>query len=191
MFRMCEAKVLYAGEYEEDSFVLIDGLGDREERGEVLRILMECDKDFCPPLSRREGTSQKNLRKAAGGGVELYFEEMAGQPTLLWKRNGRVIAFLSFRMHDVCEEISSCKDVCYFTTICVRRSFRGQGLAAVLYHTAEVFIRKEYPDTILALRTWSTNEAQLHLMKKMGFEEKVVLRNDRGPGIDTIYFVKQ
>ena len=40
----------------------------------------------------------------------------------------------------------------------------------------------------MLLRTWSTNRAQAHLMPELGFEEVLRLPNDRGCGVDTVYY---
>ncbi len=53
-------------------------------------------------------------------------------------------------------------------------------------------IENEVPKTLscnrISTRTWSTNKAQIHSLKKRGYKEQRVLVDDRGPGIDTIYY---
>ena len=44
------------------------------------------------------------------------------------------------------------------------------------------------PGRPIALRTWSTNAAQLRLMEKLGFTCVLRLPDDRGPGVDTVYY---
>ena len=41
------------------------------------------------------------------------------------------------------------------------------------------------------LRTWSTNAAQMHLMGKLGYVERARLVDDRGEGVDTVYYVHE
>ena len=56
---------------------------------------------------------------------------------------------------------------------------------------AKEYVEESSRYTVMALRTWSTNKAQLHLMEKMDFHCETRLKNDRGEGIDTLYFVKE
>lgn len=43
----------------------------------------------------------------------------------------------------------------------------------------------------ITLRTWSTNGAQEHILDKLGYSLVRRLKDDRGEGIDTVYFVKK
>ena len=171
-----------------DEFFFRDKLEDEWEANEVYAILSECDKDFEPPLSERGSTVQKTWEKKSGDGVRNYFNEVAKQHTLLLKREKKIIAFLSFRSMEECEALKDYRDICYFTTLCIRKEYRGQGLALVLYQKAKEYVEESSRYTVMALRTWSTNKAQLHLMEKMDFHCETRLKNDRGEGIDTLYF---
>lgn len=176
------------------TYVMRDGLSDEEEQREVLEILQECDADFVPPLSARQSTCQKGWEgqeTELSTGVLRYYEELSGQVTLLQKQEGHVTAFLSYKPSFTCEALQEFGNVCYLTTLCIRKKYRGMGLAPVLYEKVCGEIRKRKPDAIIALRTWSTNRAQLHLMEKLGFQCVARLSGDRGPGIDTVYFVKE
>ena len=174
-----------------DEIFFRDKLEDEWEANEVYAILSECDKDFEPPLSERGSTVQKTWEKKSGDGVRNYFNEVAKQHTLLLKREKKIIAFLSFRSMEECEALKDYRDICYFTTLCIRKEYRGQGLALVLYQKAKEYVEESSRYTVMALRTWSTNKAQLHLMEKMDFHCETRLKNDRGEGIDTLYFVKE
>ena len=174
-----------------DEIFFRDKLEDEWEANEVYAILSECDKDFEPPLSERGSTVQKTWEKKSGDGVRNYFNEVAKQHTLLLKREKKIIAFLSFRSMEECEALKDYRDICYFTTLCIRKEYRGQGLSLVLYQKAKEYVEESSRYTVMALRTWSTNKAQLHLMEKMDFHCETRLKNDRGEGIDTLYFVKE
>ena len=156
---------------------------DEAERQAVYDILVECDDDFVPPLSYRAGTKQTDWthKGATHEGVRDYFDTVMQQHVLLWKRDGEVIAFMSFRPHG---------SVCYLSTLCVRHACRGQGLSPKIYRAAQQWAR-EHGGEITVLRTWSTNAAQMHLMGKLGYVEKARLKDDRGPGVDTVYYVHE
>ena len=40
----------------------------------------------------------------------------------------------------------------------------------------------------VSTRTWSLNHAQLHELAKRGYRQLALLKDDRGPGVDTVYF---
>ena len=123
-----------------DEIFFRDKLEDEWEANEVYAILSECDKDFEPPLSERGSTVQKTWEKKSGDGVRNYYNEVAKQHTLLLKREKKIIAFLSFRSMEECEALKDYRDICYFTTLCIRKEYRGQGLALVLYQKAKEYV---------------------------------------------------
>lgn len=165
---------------------------EEKEKREIYEILEECDQDFCPPLSYRSSTSQKQLTHVEDGkeGVRRYYEEILQQPTLLAKREGIMIGFMSYRIGYTCKELEAYGKVCYLTTLCIRPSERGKRLAPRIYRAVETHIRSQYPGLTLTLRTWSTNKAQLHLMDELGYHCVARLKNDRGENIDTLYYAK-
>lgn len=181
-----------AGEMEPIQFVSPDHELTEKEKGEIFEILSACDRDFCPPLSERGGTAEKNLTgdNSHNPGVTDYYRELMTQKNFLWKQGGRTIAFLSFRPEYKCPQLSRFPRVCYLTTLCLLKEFRGKGLSVRIYREVLQYLRSRYPDATPALRTWSTNGAQIHLMEKLHFEQVAVLQNDRGPGVDTVYFAK-
>ena len=50
---------------------------------------------------------------------------------------------------------------------------------------------KEYEHMNIFTRTWSTNAVHIRILSKFEFETLHVLKDHRGAGIDTIYFVKR
>ena len=165
---------------------------DETERQAVYDILVECDNDFVPPLSYRAGTKQTDWthKGATHAGVRDYFDTVMQQHVLLWKRDGETIAFMSFRPHEVTPHLEQYGSVCYLSTLCVRHACRGQGLSPKIYRAAQQWAR-EHGGEITVLRTWSTNAAQMHLMGKLGYVEKARLKDDRGAGVDTVYYVHE
>lgn len=163
------------------------------EKREVYAILKECNEDFVPPLSQRNSTFQKDwsCTEDSEDGIRDYCAEIEKQNNVLLKRNGEMIAFLSFRVPYSCKELSGFDKICYLTTLCIRKVYQGYKLAPEIYEQTKRYIRELYPDHCMALRTWSTNGAQLHMMEKLGFTCVARLENDRGEGIDTVYFLKE
>lgn len=182
-------------EKKEQSICLIprDVLTVEREKKEIYDLLKECDLDFWPPLSARSGTSQKELSGArqSAGGVRSYYEEILQQSAILAKRGEETIGFLSYRPSYRCQALEQFGEVCYMTTLCLRHTERGKGLSPSIYRAAEQRIRQRFPGRLITFRTWSTNQAQMHLVQKLGYRCVAVLENDRGEGVDTMYYVKE
>lgn len=64
---------------------------------------------------------------------------------------------------------------------------RGKGIGTSLYAYVEDVLR---PGAV-AIRTWSTNDAQLALLHGRGYRLVRTVRDDRGRGVDTLYFTKK
>lgn len=98
-----------------------------------------------------------------------------------------LIAFVSYKENYTCAEISSGElPNIYILTLVVSPKARGKGVTKALY--SRLF--SEYEHVNIFTRTWSTNIAHIKILEAYGFEVIKVLENDRGNGIDTIYFKK-
>jgi len=119
-----------------------------------------------------------------------YFNNMIQQHFILAiDENDYVAGFLSFKIdYAALEEIT--KNI-YMSTACIRKKDRGKRISGEFYEYVEYKLPEEYRRDKILTRTWSTNEKQIHIFTKRGYKPVKVLPNDRGPGIDTIYFLKQ
>ena len=124
-------------------------------------------------------------------GIAEYLENICSQHVVLWKEEGVVRAFMTWKDHFNCENLEAYPDSCYLTTLCVWPDYRGQGISEVMYAEAEKDIAAKFPGSRITLRTWSTNGAQEHILDKLGYSLVRRLKDDRGAGIDTVYFVKK
>ena len=167
-----------------------DRITDEKEKDEVLAILNACNRDFCPPLSQRADTSQKNLEQGTENedGVMNYFKAVLEQHTAVGKTDGKIISFLSYKTDYSCKELEKFGSVYYLTTLCVLPRYRGLGYSEEMYKAVIENIFSGDGDAVVTLRTWSTNRAQMHLMERLGFSCVAVLKDDRGKGVDTMYF---
>ena len=167
----------------------IDVLEKEMEKQAVWKLLLECDADFYPKLSERETTAQKALgpQKTLTTEPVHYFEALQKQKFLLVKEDNNILGFLSF-IHDYrCEEVMN-EASNYITTICVALKERGRGISNLLYDYMETSIPNDVKMNDLLIRTWSTNEVQIHTLCKRGYQLWTVLKDDRGPGVDTNYY---
>ena len=107
-------------------------------RSEVRSLLSQADKEFLPPLSARNSTSQKELktRKFLENGVENYFQEMWAQEFLLATVGAReklLAGFMSYKNgYEVSLSGGSIKSW-YVSTVVVAPEFRGQGITTRFY----------------------------------------------------------
>lgn len=166
-------------------------LSEREKEM-VWEILCQCDEEFYPKLSARNSSSQKNLKDMKLGDSSekptVYYEEMIKQQFVLAYMEDEVVGFMTFKEGYECDALSAFGPSLYITTVCVRKEKRGLGIMKALYGTMEQQVSKLCGCNHISTRTWSLNEAQIHELSKRGYEKLCVLKDDRGPGVDTIYF---
>lgn len=166
---------------------------------DILDILVECDKEFIPPLSSRNSTRQTNFNYTETDTRPMeYFKMITQQNNILTIQDGVVIAFMSYIYNYDKDEFFNKENVNdinnYITTICVRKEFRGKGLAEKMYEYIEDTLLKKIESPYISTRTWSTNIPHINLLKKRNYENTHTIKNDRsledGTKVDTIYFGK-
>lgn len=169
-------------------------LSENEKAG-IMEILEQCDREFVPPLSGRKSSVQKNLsggkENAGSGGCPTdYFHEIMKQDFILCTEGGSVLGFMTFRRNYICSELEDFGTSLYITTACVRPGNRNAGLLGRMYDCMEKEAASVLQYKIIATRTWSSNGAHLHVLQKRGYHIVKTLKDDRGPGIDTVYLGK-
>lgn len=155
------------------------------------RLLTEADEEFVPPLSARSSTLQQALgpRQARAAGIDAYLAAVLGQELLVAEDAAHVLGFLSWRRdHTVAVPgRSPLGPLAYVTTVVVTAAARGRGVGRALYGA----LLRELAGGAVATRTWSRNDAHLALLASLGFAEAVRLPDDRGPGLDTVYLLRE
>ncbi|MET8092201.1 GNAT family N-acetyltransferase [Micromonospora sp. NPDC005220] len=160
----------------------------------IAEILTQVDAEFVPPLSSRASTTTKSLTGAPdvpGGGraaPALYLNAVLAQHVILAALNGEVTGLLSFRAGHTEPLLSDWSPCDYVSTIAVLPEARRQGIARGLY--AHLFAQTTSTSPHVATRTWSTNDSHLSLLAELGFRCVANLSDHRGPGIDTVYYVR-
>lgn len=167
--------------------VTVDELSEQQKK-DIWLLLNEADYEFVPPLSARKGTTQKNLLDVGEGEVPTeYFEALMQQSFILCINESHVIGFMSYIKDHKLKLYDDNSLVCdYISTIIVDTRFRNEGYTTGMYNK----LFNSRPAKTYATRTWSTNRAHLHLLDKLGFELVYIIKDDRGNGIDTVYYVK-
>lgn len=170
---------------------ILDFDDKKHYESDIIKILTESDKDFVPPLSARKSTLDKKFDKGFSdvGGIHSYFEEMKKQEILATFEDGKIIGFVSYRLNFVSEDIPETElPNIYVSTLVLGKEARGKGLTKKMY--AYLF-SDLYADRNVFTRTWSTNYAHTKILSDFGFSELYRKENDRGAGIDTVYYKKK
>jgi len=162
-----------------------------KEKEKVWEILCQCDKDFYPPLSTRNSSSQKNLSHIESAAEEqptVYYAEMIQQEFILAYEDDEVVGFMTFKQKYECEALTEFGTSLYITTVCVKKERRGHGIMKARYQIMEQEVSQVCDCNKVSTRTWSLNDAQIHELSKRGYKKLCILENHRGPGVDTVYF---
>lgn len=170
----------------------VPSLQDVKLKGQIWEILCECDQEFVPPLSLRSDPLQCGLNNVdeKTSLPHNYLYVILEQPFILAidASTGKVAGFMSFIHNYVNEEVGihGCN---YISTLCVRKEFRNQGLAREMYEFLINRLTGEYESPLIGTRTWSSNYSHIRLIESLGFRLASQLRDHRGPGIDTVYYL--
>jgi len=165
-----------------------------QQKTAVWSILCLCQDEFVPPLSRRRSTTQQFISESVTSDhfqPTAYYQELLQQSFLLVQLDHQIIGFLSYKDQHTIQVPSEWNPAAYITTICIHPDYRGRGALTLLYDAIEQRIINQSKVRTITTRTWSTNDAQIHTLEKRGYLRIKTIPDDRGSGIDTIYFGKQ
>lgn len=163
---------------------VFEKLEDARYLAQLRALLVLGDREFIPPLSSRTSTTQQGLASAeAVGGIDAYFEEMKVQSFVLALEGDVVAGFMSFRRDHKGAHIPEGPNL-YASTSVVHPDFRGKGLMTGFYRE----MIRAYPTLPIYTRTWDGNVGHLKVLDRLGFSLLAEIKNDRGPGIHTVYY---
>ena len=170
--------------------LLLEQVTDPNHLTQLERMLAAADQEFIPPLSSRSSTTQGTLSggETASDGVRAYFDAMKDQAMVLAMDGDRLAGFMAFRF-DLTNDLIGPETLpnIYATTSVVSPDYRGQGLMEKMYRT----MIGGYPQRAVYARTWSGNLSHLKIAARLGFIHLKVLKDHRGPGIDTVYLERK
>lgn len=154
----------------------------------LLEILTKLDNEFVPPLSQRPSKVAADLqdKSAPQGSVREYLDEILKNEKILGAFHDDhlvgIVAFLENAEFDMLQTPNI-----YICTVVVSPEARGMGLTKKAYN---YLFHELYSDRNIYTRTWSTNIAHCKILDSFGFAELKRIPNDRGEGVDTVYFAK-
>lgn len=158
--------------------------------GSDIRTLLElADDEFHPPLSGREGTTQTSgLDSRQNDALDDYHEDVLSQLLVLAIDGDDLAGFLSFRHGYEADALGDFVPANYVSTIIVHPDERRQGHGRSMYEKLLTDIPDRVRDPYVTTRTWSTNHSHLSLLDELGFRTITTIEDDRGDGIDTVYY---
>ena len=171
-------------------FILLSDAQKDTYRAQIFDMMLAGDKDFVPPLSARYSTSDTSFcaEAAVPNGIGAYFKDMIREHMLAAIEDGKLLGFVTFKC-DLVNGVLAADTLpnLYICTLLLSPAARGKGITKKMY--AHLFDTL-YPNVNLFTRTWSTNAAHLKILESFGFSLIKRIENDRGEGIDTVYFGK-
>jgi hypothetical protein len=167
-------------------FILFDTQQKQKNAEQIYKMLVDSDKEFIPPLSQRGSTTQSDLSGGSSKGIDEYFNAVMEQELLGFFDDGEFCGVLSFiKDYQNVEIKDMSKPNIYLSTLVITPSCRGKGATKKAYDYA---FNTLYPTCNIYTRTWSTNIAHIKILDFFNFSRILIKKNDRGEGIDTIYF---
>ena len=113
----------------------------------------------------------------------------ADETTLLARRDDTVVGFLTLDVRPDRTDVPVSRPFTYLSLMAVDPAHRGEGVGTALVRAALERRRAGETTRRLALGTWASNEGQLRLFGRFGFEEGVRKPEHRANGDDTVYLV--
>ncbi len=180
---------------------------EKNDHSQIQAFIELVDSEFYPPLSRRpggiEGRIEDSLAKPDAN--FLMAEGISGSESSLRSSlrlssepgmgQGQVSKPDSSEGPDKIAGLISYEkqwkgdNNAYISFVAVNPVFRNMGLASELITLLEGQMRFEGMERMYVC-TWSTNHSALALYGKKGFSKARVIKDDRGPLVDTVYLVK-
>lgn len=167
-------------------FILLSEKEKTQYSDQLFSLLLDSDKEFVPPLSSRASTTDTNLINSNGQTLLPYFNTMLKQEVLALFEGQNLVGFVSFvKGYENAEIPSISKPNIYLSTLVVSAEQRGKGITKKLY---DYLFNTIYPERSIYTRTWSTNFAHIKILRGFNFALILTKPNDRGNGVDTVYF---
>lgn len=158
---------------------------------QVLDILRGCDDEVTPPLSQRGGLVA--MGPGAGErpmGIERYADELSTQEFILAFDDNILAGFMAYRTDytpEALKHVLADNKCVYINMLAVRPMYRRMGVASSLYRS--LLAMPVYKNHAITLRTGSDNVRHHRVLERLDFQEAARIPNERGPGVDTMYYL--
>jgi ribosomal protein S18 acetylase RimI-like enzyme len=165
---------------------------------QVRELYAEVDSEFVPALSQRGSVAQRLDRWDTEAlpqfskeeRLEAYVQQSFEEDLLAAYVDGRFAGFMTYVAKYETEAIPAYCPCTYVMNLACHREFRGQGVARALYD-AVMDLPPDLAFPFVATRTWTTNDAHIGLLAKLGFREVARLPQEIQPNVYRAYFARE
>ncbi|SFM78085.1 GNAT family N-acetyltransferase [Methanolobus profundi] len=149
----------------------------------VKRFIELVDTDFYPPLSERGGGISERMQRDLDTPEANYLIARLSEPDSSDPLCG-IIGMIG------CTRNWKGKDTAYVNFLATHPDHRGHGISKELTIRYEKLLAEQGIRQIY-LCTWSSNPAAIKFYEDRGYYAYSIVLNDRGNGVDTIYYKKK
>lgn len=157
----------------------------------VRRLLDEADDEFIPNLTSedRTGVSRSNDEEWFTS-IDEYVEAALRRELIVALDGDKVVGMISFEQIADMPTLEASTPTNYVTELIVAKDHRGQGIATSMYKLLINDLPEELQRRSISTKTWSTNDKHISILDTLGFECAKRIPDDRGDGIDTVYYTR-
>lgn len=160
-----------------------DGYLANKAKNAIRELVKSVDDDFNPPLSTRTSSIHLDFKDSSGS-IDEYIDDLLDNEAILALVDGKIAGILFYRTDYHVVKLN--KRGLYVVVILVGKNYRGHKIASKLYSAVED--RADSMHKKIYLRTWSGNKTQEAILPKRGYSIIHRIKDDRGPGRDTVYY---
>lgn len=169
----------------------VELIRDREAHASGVRELLEAvDEEFVPPLTDE---SRSGISRTEGEGgrtdVDGYVRRCLDRP-LVGVVDDDLLGFLSFARLRGGSAIEAYTPTNHVEILAVDPERRGEGIATRMYRYLLDDLPESHRAPYVSTKTWAENDAHIRILERLGFDLVHRVPDDRGPGIDTVYYAR-
>jgi len=158
---------------------------------DVERLLAAADDEFVPPLT---GPGRADVARSDGEGgpgtLDEYVERCLARPMIGAFDGDDLVGFSSFRPLDRAPALDGHLPTNHVSILIVDPAYRGRDLAGATYRRLLSDLPADRRRPYVSTKTWSTNRAHLRVLDDLGFACVERRPDDRGEGVDTVYYAR-
>jgi len=161
-------------------------------RSDIRRLLTAANESFLPPLT---DPSRAEMSRASGQApstdIDSHVDGCVDRPMVGALDGDQLVGFASFEPMVDSEPLADYTPTNHLTVLVVDEAYRNQGLATDLYGYLFESLPPNQQQPAISTKTWSTNDAHLAILDSLDFTCVASVKNDRAPGVDTVYYARR
>ncbi|GAB3021401.1 GNAT family N-acetyltransferase [Natronobiforma cellulositropha] len=158
----------------------------------IERLLTAADNSFVPPLSSdARAAIARSGDEGDATSIADYLDACLARPMVAAFDGDTLVGFASFHRCDDHPTLEPYTPTTHVDVLVVAESHRNCGVATRLYHSLLEELPRTLETPFVSTKTWSTNHAHLAILERLAFTCVGRVPDDRGPGIDTVYYARE